>query len=146
MRHLRYCFYSADDCNEKRHPQKVMESLGITYKGMTPQTIGDQLWYWGCENVPEELPEYLSDLHVDPLDWIGCGVSQDLAGQVIKEKSKATGQGMILSVSNEVPSTFDKEGFEALEFESVENIENFPDGVINALDSCEIDKKCDDHG
>ena len=85
MRHLRYCFISASNCNEERHPQKVMESLGITYKGMTPQTIGDQLWYWGCENIPEELPEYLSDLDAEPLQWIGCGVSQELADQIIAE-------------------------------------------------------------
>ena len=85
MRHLRYCFYSANDCNETRHPQKVMESLGITYKGMTPQTMGDQLWYWGCENVPEELPGYLSDLNADPLQWIGCGVTQEFADEIIAE-------------------------------------------------------------
>ena len=85
MRHLRYCFYSANDCNEKRHPQKVMQSLGITYKGVTLQTMGDQRWYWGCENVPEELPGYLSDLNADPLQWIGCGVTQEFADEIIAE-------------------------------------------------------------
>lgn len=61
--HLRFSMYG---CDEIKHPQKVMEDLGITYKDATPQSIADQWWFWDCENVPAELPKYLTPLELDP--------------------------------------------------------------------------------
>lgn len=58
------------------HPQEVMLELGIIYQHATPQTIGDQWWFWNCENVPTPLPPYLSILDVDPLEMIGFGLSE----------------------------------------------------------------------
>ena len=46
-----------------------MSALGIGYERATPQTCGDQIWFWNCTNVPEMLPEYLSKLDADPADW-----------------------------------------------------------------------------
>jgi len=43
----------------KRHAQVVMKELGITYQHSTPQSIGDQFWFWNCENIPEKLPDYI---------------------------------------------------------------------------------------
>lgn len=46
-----------------------MDELGIGYERATSQTCGDQIWFWNCTNVPEVLPEYLSELDAKPSDW-----------------------------------------------------------------------------
>jgi hypothetical protein len=62
------------------HPQKYMESLGITYQHATPQSIADQWWFWNCENIPENLPERFSILNIDdPMQHIGNGLSEEWA-------------------------------------------------------------------
>ena len=42
------------------HPQEVMKKLGITYTVAVPQSIVDMWRFWGCENVPENLPKFLN--------------------------------------------------------------------------------------
>ncbi len=69
-------------CKEGKHPQQVMEDLGITYQEATPQSIADQWWFWNCKNVPDKLPEYLSDLNLDPMECIGFGLSKELAAEI----------------------------------------------------------------
>lgn len=79
---LRFCMMTAGiDCNENRHPQAVMKELGITYQHATPQSMGDQWWFWNCENIPENIPKYLTDLNLDPMNCIGHGLS---TGDAIK--------------------------------------------------------------
>lgn len=83
--HLRYCMMTAGiDCNEDRHPQLVMRELGITYQHATPQSMGDQWWFWNCQNVPSELPKYLTELRLDPLKQVGNGLSQDDAEKIAR--------------------------------------------------------------
>lgn len=78
--HLRYNLMEAGlGCNENRHPQVVMKALGITYTEATPQSMGDQWWFWNCGNVPTELPSYLTPLNVDPMECIGFGLDQKQA-------------------------------------------------------------------
>jgi hypothetical protein len=80
---LRFCMMSAAiDCNETRHPQTVMKELGITYQHATPQSMGDQWWFWNCENIPEDLPKYLTSLNLDPMECIGYGLSQEDAKKI----------------------------------------------------------------
>lgn len=79
MTNLRYCIRSAYSVQEKKHPQLVMQNLGITYQVSTPQTIADQWWFWNCENVPTELPIYLELLELDPQKCIGYGLSKQEA-------------------------------------------------------------------
>jgi len=75
--HLRYDYMTAQlECGEKRHAQKVMSSLGITYQHAMPQSMGDQFWFWNCENVPDKLPEYLTELDANPMKCIGFGLSR----------------------------------------------------------------------
>jgi hypothetical protein len=64
--HLRFDMITAYHSGATEHPQKVMKDLGITYEDATPQSIADQWWFWNCENVPDTLPRYLSELNVDP--------------------------------------------------------------------------------
>ena len=81
--HLRYCLMEAGlGCNEDRHPQMVMKELGITYQHSTPQSIGDQWWFWNCENIPEITPSYLTPLNLNPMECIGYGLSKEDAESI----------------------------------------------------------------
>lgn len=48
------------------HPEDAIEKLGIKYMVASPKPIGDQWWFWGCSNVPEELPEAIDILDLEP--------------------------------------------------------------------------------
>ena len=96
--HLRFCMmyshYSTDKENTgdvhrlgSIHPQKAMKELGITYQHATPQSMGDQWWFWNCENVPENLPPFLSEMYQDPMDCIGFGLTKDDAEKIRDYKS-----------------------------------------------------------
>ena len=69
-------------CKEARHALLVMEGLGITYQHSTPQSMGDCWWFWNCENLPDELPKYLSIRDRDPMECIGWGLSQKDAEKI----------------------------------------------------------------
>ena len=72
-KHLRYWMHGSPS----EHPQKVMRELGITYQHATSQSIGDQWWFWNCENMPDSLPEYLEYADWDPMKCIGWGLSKE---------------------------------------------------------------------
>ena len=78
MTHLRYNLYGLPD--EQR--QVVMKQLGITYQHATPQSIGDQWWFWNCENIPDPLPSYLEVADWDPMECIGWGLSKEDAEKI----------------------------------------------------------------
>lgn len=87
-KHLRFNMQSAYGCDVSAHPQKVMVNLGITYQHATPQSIGDQWWFWNCENIPEELPEYLKVEDWNPMKCIGYGLSKENAEKIRDWKPK----------------------------------------------------------
>ena len=75
------------DCYmENEHPQIIMKNLGITYQKATPQSIGEQWWFWNCENIPCELPKNITFLEVDPLMCIGYGLSEKEALEIVEFK------------------------------------------------------------
>ena len=80
MMHLRFTF----GMGAKGHPKTVLKELGITYIHVTQKSSYDQWWFGGCENVPSELPEFLVPLNFDPMDYIGYGLSRDIAEQICK--------------------------------------------------------------
>ena len=81
--HLRYDLMVANmDCAEMRHAQTVMRELGITYQHASPQSLGEQWWFWNCENVPTELPPFLTQLNLDPKKCVGWGLSQQDADKI----------------------------------------------------------------
>ena len=86
--HLRYnCMAACMDFSESRHPQEVMKQLGITYQHVTPQSLAEQFWFWNCENVPDELPEYITILTADPIEQVGYGLSKTEAEKILAYKS-----------------------------------------------------------
>ena len=82
-KHLRFDYMEAAmGCNETRHAQVVIKELGITYQHSTPQSMGDQFWFWNCENVPDVLPKYLSVADWNPMEMIGWGLSKEDAEKI----------------------------------------------------------------
>ena len=81
--HIRYnCMTASIDCDENRHPQEVMKELSISYQLSTPQSLYDQWWFWNCQNVPGNLPKFLTELKMNPHDAIGKGLSKEDAEQL----------------------------------------------------------------
>jgi len=81
-KHLRYdCMYDVTECNKYPyyHPQEMMKRLGITYQYATPQSMLDCWWFWNCENIPENLPPYLSIEDWNPMEKINWGLSEEQA-------------------------------------------------------------------
>ncbi|MGB0913291.1 MAG: hypothetical protein ACPGSW_06865 [Phaeobacter italicus] len=64
------------------HPQAVMRHLGIQYQTATPQSLGDQWWFWNCAGEPDPLPGFLSELDLDPMECVGFGLSEEGARQI----------------------------------------------------------------
>lgn len=83
MKHIRYCLYTASVVGETAHAQKVMQRFKIKYSHSTPQSISDQWWFWNCENLPEHLPDYLTELKLNPMDCIGHGLSKEEAVSIL---------------------------------------------------------------
>ncbi len=83
LMHIRYDYLTAHDCGVKEHAQACMKKLGIAYTHSTPQSLGDQFWFWNCKNVHEPLPKYLTELKADPMECIGFGLSREEAIEII---------------------------------------------------------------
>lgn len=80
MVHLRLCMYAQMDAGDKRHPQRVMLDMGITYRYAVPQSIADQWWFLDCQNVPDELPKFITTMdNFDPHKAVGYGLSKEMA-------------------------------------------------------------------
>ena len=82
--HLRFdCMYGIlGEEAPKGHPQEIMKKIGITYQYATPQSMGNQWWFWNCENLPKELPEYLEVANWNPMKMIGWGLSKENAEEI----------------------------------------------------------------
>ncbi len=84
-KHLRYEMQDAPT----GHPQAIMRELGITYQDSTPQSLGDQWWFWNCKGMPEKLPAYLTELKLNPIDAIGYGLSRERAEAIVLASQNA---------------------------------------------------------
>ncbi len=90
-KHLHFCMMTAGiECKENRHPQAVMRELGITYQHSVPQSMGNSWEFWNCENVPDNLPAYLTIRDWDPMKRIGWGLSLDDAKKITEYQSPQT--------------------------------------------------------
>ena len=56
----------------------VLEALEIQYDYYVPQTFIEEVWFLGCKNVPEELPSYITELHLIPEKLLKYGISKDI--------------------------------------------------------------------
>jgi len=83
---LRFDCYGACLAGEYRHAQTVMKELGITYQRATPQSMGDQWWFWNCEYTCD-LPHFIEVADLDPMKCIGFGLNEEMA-RTIAEGAK----------------------------------------------------------
>ncbi len=60
---LRFTMYHMT--KKSKPPADVMRELGIEFVYCIPQTMGDQIWYHNCTNVPDKLPEYITRMKID---------------------------------------------------------------------------------
>ena len=80
MKHIKYDIRDAyEESDISGHPLKDVERLGITYQHATPQSMGDQWWLWNVENLPNDIPSYITELKADPMKCIGFGLSEEKA-------------------------------------------------------------------
>lgn len=79
---LNFSYYDAFDAGENRHAQEVMQELGITYRHATAHTIADSWCFWNCSNVPERLPPFLKKIKVSPKQFIGHGLTKEMAEKI----------------------------------------------------------------
>ena len=78
-KYLNFDLQTADRAGATKHPQHVMQDLGITYQKAVPQSMSDSWQFWNCENIPDPLPEYLTAHEGDPMEYIGYGLSREMA-------------------------------------------------------------------
>ena len=57
-------------------PFKEMERLCIKYMFSITHSIAEQVWFFGCENIPTELPGYIDILEITERQLLRCGLSQ----------------------------------------------------------------------
>jgi len=69
----------------KKYVLVPVKELGITYQHATPQSVADCWQFWNCENIPNELPEYITEFKGNPIDYIGFGLSEETAKELNKE-------------------------------------------------------------
>ena len=88
MLNIRYDMMTAHFISkETRHPQEVMEELGVSYKKAVPQTIMDQWWFFDCKGitVPEMMNyDFLALLREDPTFAVGHGLSEEDVKQLLE--------------------------------------------------------------
>ena len=83
MKHLRYDYIDAVMGHRaEAHPQVVMQALGITYKVALPQAMVDQWIFFGCDNVPETLPPYITEMTDSIEKYRGKALSDDQVNEL----------------------------------------------------------------
>lgn len=75
--HLRFNYAGVE-----KHPITMMRELGITWQHDIFQPIGDQWWFWNCENVPDPLPSFLEVVNWNPMECIGLGLTKEEAEKI----------------------------------------------------------------
>ena len=91
MKNLRFCMRGASDTGNNLHAQLAMKDLGITYQHSVPQSMYDQWWFFNCENIPDTMPEYLSELAGSPDRFVGHGLSADDAKRIAEYAPQKSG-------------------------------------------------------
>ena len=82
MKNVKLCMRSAYEAGFKNHPQKIMKELGVDVFHPVPQSISDSWDFWGCENLPDPLPDFLREITRPPEKFIGWGLSQGDADRI----------------------------------------------------------------
>lgn len=83
MKTLQYdCMTAGLNFHINKNPCEVIKEIGITYKHCVPQSMFDSFEFWGCENVPANLPKYIKVVNWNPMKRIGNGLSKEKAEEL----------------------------------------------------------------
>lgn len=74
---------------DKRHAQDAMRELGITYLIAVPQSICACWWFFRCENIPAELPSYITRRVFKHKELVGWGLSDEDVAKIDEYDAKA---------------------------------------------------------
>lgn len=74
-----YCHHCFSENINQLHPYEVIKQLNIMFQLATPQTLGNQWWFWNCYNLPETLPVYMAELDITSREAIGQGINKEVA-------------------------------------------------------------------
>jgi hypothetical protein len=86
MKDLQLCLYGMYDAKDTRHAQVAMKDLGIKYLYAVPQSVADCWQFFCCENVPEVLPPFITEMNKMPYhERIGWGLSKEMADNIINK-------------------------------------------------------------
>lgn len=67
MDNLRLCLLGAYYAGNSKHGQLIMKELGISYEKCISQPIADQWMFFNCKNIPEKLPDYITEIGEETL-------------------------------------------------------------------------------
>lgn len=59
-----------------KHAQTVIAELGITYKKSMPDSMADNWKFYGCENIPDNFPPYVTIREMSEWDYEFSGMSR----------------------------------------------------------------------
>lgn len=87
-RMIKLCMHGQCKAGDGRHPQQVMKDLGINYLYAVPQSIADCWMFFGVHPDAAVDLAYLESREVDPMQFVGWGLSEDMALELIKKGMK----------------------------------------------------------
>lgn len=85
-KNLHYCLNGSAFAGENRQAETHMKELGITYEQSTPQSMYDCWQFWNCENVPDVLPNFITEMERGPMKYIGHGLTEEDAKRLEANK------------------------------------------------------------
>lgn len=88
--------YSQSMARDSRHAEEVMKDLGIHYEYSRGSAALNGWIFWNCENVPDELPNWLKVRDGTTMDDVGHWLTKELAAELTKSANARL--EMILSI------------------------------------------------
>jgi hypothetical protein len=71
------------DCKTSSgHPQSIMNKLNIKYTHCIPSPINETWVFFNCKVNRQPLPDYFKELDIDPMDFVGMGLSIEDVKQI----------------------------------------------------------------
>ncbi|EKS6329487.1 TPA: hypothetical protein ACTYBD_000352 [Enterobacter hormaechei] len=67
--------YAGMSQQEHKHAQTIMSELGITWREQIPDSASDSWKFYGCDNIPEKLPSFVSVYEMTEWDYKLSGLS-----------------------------------------------------------------------
>lgn len=70
--------YAAMHKDSHKHALDVIKELNVVYRAGVPQYLGECWIFYGCENIPEQLPACVTVSDMNDRDFIDSGIRQEV--------------------------------------------------------------------